>query len=119
MMGGYRGPRAQLAAARAWREGCPEARERLVSLAYAQQRDTGRVSIACAFEAMRAEERQAGRPGRYGLDNSMKPAIARLLAEEEPLLAASIAMRESGVDSVLFFERLEGGADGKGLHVCG
>lgn len=118
-MGSQRGPRAQLAAARAWREACPEAWERLVSIAYEHKRKTGRVSIACVFEAMRAEERQKGHPGRYGLDNSMKPAIARLLAEEEPALSSSIAMRDSGVDSVLAFERMEGGEDGQGLHIRG
>ena len=100
-----RGPSAQLRKARAWRRDNTEAWSTLVSTAYRQQRETGRVSIACVFEAMRAEERQGGRAGRYRLDNSMKPAIARLLAEEEPLLASSIKMRESGVDCVLAVER--------------
>ena len=100
-----RGPSAQLRKARAWRRDCPDAWELLVSESYIQQRETGRVSIASVFEAMRAEERRGGRPGRYGLDNSMRTALARLLAEEEPLLAPSIAMRESGVDCVLAVER--------------
>lgn len=100
-----RGPSAQLRKARQWRRECPEAWARLVAIAYRQHRETGRVSIACVFEAMRAEERQQGCPGRYGLDNSMKPAIARLLAVEEPPLAPSIKTRESGVDLVLAMER--------------
>lgn len=100
-----RGPSAQLRKARAWRRDCPEGWELLVAESYRQQRETGRVSLASVFEAMRAEERRQGRPGRYCLDNSMKPALARLLAEEEPLLASSIAMRESGVDCVLAVER--------------
>ena len=104
-----RGPSAQLRKARAWRRECPEGWGLLVATSYRQQRETGRVSLASVFEAMRAEERRQGCPGRYGLDNSMKPAVARLLAEEEPLLAPSIKTRESGVDLVLAMER-EGAA---------
>lgn len=105
-----RGPSAQLRKAREWRRKCPDGWERLVAESYRQQRETGRVSIASAFESMRADERREGRPGRWHLDNSLRPAIARILAESEPLLEPSLEMRESGVDSVLAFEREELGA---------
>ena len=87
--------------ARLWIKENPEPWRRMVSLALAESRAERRFSVAWLAEEVRKKDYTniEGKP--FKLNNSIKPALARILIKEHPEVAPYIETRRSMSDGLV------------------
>ena len=75
------------------------------------KRNGERVSIARVFEAVRHDKRLRQDERPFKLNNTLRPAMARLLMRDYPQLSGAFEVRRSLSDGLSY--RSEGGEDGR------